>query len=306
MEYTEGDNVNLRGICDFLSSPDPNVQCVALQLLEHAAEWENTKFTECMSETFGPVAQLVLDDSQDIQVHCAALDTLKLFFASPRATDIVKSMIPRGIVDVVSTDLTSKESLVQLASVELLDAASQSKEILVEFVAAISLMSSLLPSMLPTTQVAALRVLEFSAGSSTHELVKVVADTFRYLIQPLSSPKTTVQIAALKVLEVGAVTTNHELVRAVKSILPALTKIVSSRETDVQTALRKVLETGAQLFDAETISPTLVHQSSDKSRSQIPALHNESQALQPVGQEGSVSVDPIDVGDTAILVLYYE
>jgi len=302
MEYTESDNANLRGICDFLSSPDPNVQCVALQLLEHAAEWENTKFTECMSETFGPVAQLVLDDSQDIQVHCAALDTLKLFFASPRATDFVKSTILRGIVDVVSTDLASKESLVQLASVELLDAASQSEEILVEFVAAISLISSLLPSMLPTTQVTALRVLESSAGSSTRELVKVVADTFHYLIQPLSSPETTVQIAALKVVEVGAGTKNYELARAIKAILPVLAKTLSSGETDVQIAVRKVLEVGAHLFDAETISPTLLPESSNKSKFQIPALHDESQASQPVGQEGVVSVDPIDVGDTGFVL----
>jgi len=245
MEYAEGDSVNLRGICDFLSSPDVNVQCVALQLLEHAAEWENTKFTQCMSETFGPVAELVLN-SRDIQVHCAALDTLKLFLASPRAIDIVKSMIPRGVVDVVSTDLNSTEPLVQLASVELLDAASQSKEILVEFVAAVSLISRLLPSMLPATQVTALRVLEISAGSGTHELIKVVANTFHYLIQPLSSPEITVQIAALKVVEVSAGTKNHELACAVKTILPVLMKIMSSGETDVQSAVRKVLEAGAQ------------------------------------------------------------
>jgi len=296
MEYTESDNVNLRGICDFLSSPDPNVQRVALQLLKHAAEWENTKFMECMSKTFGPVAQLVLDDSQDTQVHCAALDTLKLFLASPRATDVVKSMMPRGVVDVVSTDLNSKEPLVQLASVELLDAASQSEEVLVEFVAAISRISSLLPSMLPTTQVTALRVLEYSAGSITHELVKVVADTFYYLIQPLSSPETTVQIAALKVVEVGAGTKNPELARAVKTILPVLAKFLPSRETDVQTAVRKVLEAGAQLFDAETISSTFLPPSSDKSRFKSLAIHNESEASQPVGQEGGVSVDPIDTG----------
>jgi len=301
MEYTEGDSVNLRGICDFLSSPDPNVQCVALQLLEHAAEWENTKFTECMSETFGPVAQLVLD-SRDIQVHCAALDTLKLFLASPRATDIVKSMIPRGVVDVVSTDLNSTEPLVQLASVELLDAASQSEEILVEFVAAVSLISSLLPSMLPTTQVTALRVLEFSAGSSVHELVEVVADTFHYLIQPLSSPETTVQIAALKVVEVGVGTKNHELARAVKTILPMLANILSSGETEtnVQTAVRKMLEAGSQLFDAETISSTFLLESSNKSRFQIPALRSDSQASQPARAVRTILPNIQSSGETGV------
>jgi hypothetical protein len=205
IKYTDGNNFDLQGISDFLSSPDcnSNLRCAALQLLEHAAEWQSTNFAKYMSATFGPIAKLVLD-SRDIQVHCKALHTLKFFLASPHAADIVKSMIPRRVIDAVSDDLNSPEPLVQLASVELLDAAAQSEEILTEFVAAVSRISGALPSMPTTVQVTALRILEISVGSNTHELIEAVVDTFHHLKEPLSSPETTVQIASLKVLEVGA------------------------------------------------------------------------------------------------------
>ncbi|OJA20031.1 hypothetical protein AZE42_04468 [Rhizopogon vesiculosus] len=243
--YTEGNNFDLRGISNFLSSSsNQKMQCAALQLLEHAAEWQSTNFTECMSITFGPVAELVLD-SRDIQVHCAALDTLKLFLASPHVIDIVKSAMPRGVVDTVRDDLNSPEPLVQSASVELLDTAARSEDILVRFAAAVSRIPSVLPSMPTATQITALGVLEVSAGSSTYELLKAVADAFQFLIQPLSSPETTVQIAALKVLEAGAGTKDLELARAVKTILPILTEMQSSGETDVSSAARKVLGVGS-------------------------------------------------------------
>ncbi|OAX32469.1 hypothetical protein K503DRAFT_603519 [Rhizopogon vinicolor AM-OR11-026] len=249
IQYTEGNNFDLRGISDFLSSsPDQKLQCAALQLLEHAAEWQSTNFTECMSVTFGPVAELVLD-SRDIQVHCAALDTLKLFLASPHVIDIVKSVMPRGVVDAVCDDLNSPEPLVQSASVELLDTDARSEDILVIFAAAVSRISSVFPSMPTATQITALGVLEVSAGSSTHELLKAVADTLRFLIQPLSSPlsspETAVQIAALKVLEAGAGTKDPELARAVKTILPVLTETPFFGETDVFNAARKVLQVGS-------------------------------------------------------------
>ena len=237
----EGDNFDLRGVSDFLSSDpelDSKQQCAALHLLVHAAEWQNPNFTDNMSVTFGPVAKILLD-SQDNLVHYAALDTLKLFLASPRATDIVKLMITRPIVDVVSNDLNSSDPFIQSTSVELLDAAARSEDILVEFSAAVSRIPSLLPSMPPTTQVTALRVLEISAGSRTHELVKAVADNFRFLIQPLSSPDTTVQIAVLEVLEASARTTDPELAHAVKALLAA---VMAVSETDVRSDARKVLE----------------------------------------------------------------
>jgi hypothetical protein len=223
----------------------------------HAAEWQNPNFTDNMLVTFGPVAKILLD-SQDNLVHYAALDTLKLFLASPRATDIVKSMIPRRIVDVVSNDLNSSDPFVQLASVELLNAATHSEEILVEFAAAVSFISIALPSMPTATQVPALRVLEVSAGSPTYELVKAVAETFRYLYHPLSSPEPTVQIAVLKVLAAAARTKDPELAHVVKAFLPAVMEVESFSETDVCSAARKVLEAAAhndQLADTvETIS----------------------------------------------------
>ncbi|OAX31979.1 kinase-like protein [Rhizopogon vinicolor AM-OR11-026] len=257
-KYMEGNNFDLRGISNFLSStPDPNLQCAALQSLEHAAEWQSINFTECMSVIFDPVAKLL--DSGDSEVRYAALDTLKHFLGSPRATDIVKSMMLRRVVDVVCDNLNAPDPEVQLAAVELLDAATRFEEILVKFSAAVSRISSLLSSMPTATQVTALRVLEVCAGSSTPELVKAVADTFQSLIVPLSSPETTVQIATLKVLEAGARTKDPELYGAFKAISPVLTKIQSSCETDVRSAARTVLQTAAQndqLIDTVmTISP---------------------------------------------------
>jgi hypothetical protein len=242
MEYMKDDNFDLRGISASLSSLSPDLQCAALQLLEHAAEWDSINFAECMSVTFDPVVELL--DSQDSEVRYAALDTLKLFLASPRATDVVKSMIPR-LVDAVLDNLNSPDPLVQLASVELLDAAARSEEILVGFAVVVSRVPRALPSMPIATQVTALRILEVSAGSNIPELVKVVAGKFQYLSQPLSSPETTVQIAALKVLEAGTRTKDPELVRAVENILPELTKIQSSGGTDIRNAARKLLEWGA-------------------------------------------------------------
>ncbi|KAJ8587862.1 kinase-like protein [Rhizopogon salebrosus TDB-379] len=239
LKYTEGDHFDLQGISGFLSSPDPNLQCAALQMLEHAAEWESTNFTECMPVTFGPVSDLL--DSQNLQVHCAALDTLKLFLASPHAADSIQSMMPR-VANAVFNDLSSSESLVRVGSMELLEAAARSEEILVEFAAAISHISSILPSMPITTQVAALGVLEVSAGSNSHDLVKVVADTFQSFTQALFSPETIVQIAVLEVLEAGLGTESNEFHRAVTAVLPVLANIISSGESDVQTVARRVLE----------------------------------------------------------------
>jgi hypothetical protein len=242
IEYITGDNFDLRDISAYLSSPSPDVQCAALQLLEHAAEWESINFAECMSVTFGSVVKLL--DSRDSEVRYAALDTLKLFLTSPRAIDVVKSMIPR-LVDAVLDNLNSPDPLVQLASVELLDAAARSEEILVWFAVVVSRVPRVLPFMPIATQVTALRVLEVSTGSNTPELVKAVTRTFQCLSQPLSSPETTVQIAALKVLEAGTRTKDPELARAVKSILPELTKIQSSSGTDFRNAAKKILEWGA-------------------------------------------------------------
>jgi len=242
-KYMEGNSFDLRGIGEFLSFPGlhPNLQCAALQLLEHAAEWQSTNFTECISVTFGPVANLVLD-SREIQVRCAALDTLRLFLESPRATDIVKSMIPRGVVDAVSKDLDFPEPHVQLASVELLEVAAQSEEILIEFATAASHISSALPSMPIATQVTALRALETGVRANIHEFFKALADELHHLKKPLSSPDATIQIATLKVLEDSAQSKDPDLFRAVQTLLPDVKYILLFGKTDLHSAASRVME----------------------------------------------------------------
>jgi hypothetical protein len=243
MKCMEGGHFDLRGISSFFSSPDPNIQCAALQMLEHAAEWESTNFTECMPVTFGPVSELL--NSKNLRVHCAALDILKLFLASPHAVDTIQTMIPR-VATAVFNDLSSSELLVRMGSAELLEAAAQSEEILVQFAAAISHISSVLPSMPTATQVAALGVLEVSAGSDSHDLVKAVADTCQSFTRALFSPETTVQIAVLEVLEAGLGAKSMELHRVVTAVLPVLADIMSSGAPDVQTVARRVLEAGTR------------------------------------------------------------
>jgi hypothetical protein len=238
MKCMEGGHFDLRGISSFFSSPDPNIQCAALQMLEHAAEWESTNFTECMPVTFGPVSELL--DSKNLRVHCAALDILKLFLVSPHAVDTIQTMIP-CVATAVFNDLSSSELLVRMGSVELLEAAAQSEEILVQFAAAISHISSVLPSMPTATQVAALGVLEVSAGSNSHDLVKAIADTCRSFTRALFSPETDVQIAVLEVLKAGLGAKSMELHRAVTAVLSVLVNLISSGELDVQTVARRVL-----------------------------------------------------------------
>jgi hypothetical protein len=287
VEYMEGNNFDLRGISVFLSSPSPIVQRAALQLLEHAAAWESNNFAECMSATFGPVAKLL--DSQDSEVRFAALDTLKLFLASPRATDIVKPMMPR-LVDALLDNLNSPDNLAQLASVELLDAAARSEDILVEFATVVSCISDILPTMPTATQVIALRVLEVSAKSNAPELVKAVAETFQSFEQSLFSPETTVQIAALKALAASAGTNDPDLAGTVKSILPVLKKIMFFDKSDVRDAAREVLTAAAYnklLSDANaTILPTVLPSSSDKTRIQS-TFQKKLQASRSVGHPRS-------------------
>jgi hypothetical protein len=286
VEYMEGNNFDLRGISVFLSSPSPIVQRAALQLLEHAAAWESNNFAECMSATFGPVAKLL--DSQDSEVRFAALDTLKLFLASPRATDIVKPMMPR-LVDALLDNLNSPDNLAQLASVELLDAATRSEDILVGFATVVACISDILPTMPTATQVTALRVLEVSAKSNAPELIKAVAETFQSFEQSLFSPETTVQIAALKVLAAGAGTNDPELAGAVKAILPVL-EILSFDESDVWNAAGEVQTAAAYnklLSDANaTILPTVLPSSSDKTRIQG-TFQKKLQASRSVGHPRS-------------------
>jgi len=232
----EGNNFDLRGIGNLLASTELyHLQCAGLQLLEHAAKWQKTNFNECTSVTFGPVADLLLD-SRDIQVHCAALDTLQLFLESPHATDIVKSMMPRGVVDVVSNDLNSPEPDVQLASVELLEVAARSKEIRNEFAVPISRISGALPSMPAATQVTALRVIELCMGSNEHEIIKALAANSPHLKEPLSSPEDIVQNAALKVSEASARSEDPDISRAAQPLLWDVRNILSSGETDLSSA----------------------------------------------------------------------
>jgi len=239
IQYTEGIHFDLQRITGLLTSLDPNQQCAALLLLNHAAEWESANFTESVSVTFRPVVELLLD-SKNLQVHCAALDTLKHFLASPNNVDIAKPMMP-FILYTVLNDLNSPQ---QLASIELINAATQSEEILVEFAPAISRLSTLLSSMPAATQVTALRVLEVSVGSNIHELVKAVTSTFQFLIHPLLSPETVVQAAALKVFEASVGTETWEASLAAVILLQILAGTLPSGKTDAQRAARKVLEEG--------------------------------------------------------------
>ena len=240
-KYMEDNNFNLRGICNSLSSPDLSLKFASLQLLEHAAKWQKTNFIECISVTFGPVANLVLD-SRDIQVHCAALDTLKLFLESPHATDIVISSMPRGVVDTVSNDLNSPDPDVQLASVGLLEVAARSEEIFNEFAAPVSHISSALSSMPTVTQV---RVIEFGAGSNEHEILKALAASFHHLKELPSSPEVINQATTLKVLEASARTKDPDLSRAVQTLLPDVKKLLLSGKTELSSAARRVLEVDA-------------------------------------------------------------
>ena len=208
-------------------------------MLNHAAEWESANFTESVSVTFRPVVELLLD-SKNLQVHCAALDTLKRFLASPNNVDTVKPMMP-FILYAVLNDLNSPQ---QLAAIELIDAATQSEEILVEFAPAISHLYTLLSSMSATTQVTALRVLEVSVGSNTHELVMAVTRTFQFLIHPFFSPETIVRAAALKVLEASVGTKTWEDSLAAVNHLQILTGTLPFGDTDAQSTARKVLEEG--------------------------------------------------------------
>jgi hypothetical protein len=185
------------------------------------------------------VVELLLN-SKNLQVHCAALDTLKRFLASPNNVGIVKPMMP-FILYTVLNDLNSPQ---QLASIELINAATQSEEILVEFAPAISRLSTLLSSMPAATQVTALRVLKVSAGSNMRELAKAVTNTFQCLIHPLLSPETTVQTAALKVLEASVGTKTREVSLAAVIFLQILAGTLPSGETDAQSTARKVLEEG--------------------------------------------------------------
>jgi hypothetical protein len=41
IKYTEGNHFDLQGVSGFPSSPDTNLQCAALKLLEHAAGSES-------------------------------------------------------------------------------------------------------------------------------------------------------------------------------------------------------------------------------------------------------------------------
>ncbi|OJA20032.1 hypothetical protein AZE42_04459 [Rhizopogon vesiculosus] len=248
IQYTEGNNFDLREISGFLSSSNnQKLQCAALQFPGHAAEWQSPDFTECMSLTFGPAAELVLD-YRDIKVHCAALDTLQLSWHLHMPLTSSNRWCPAVLLTLfvmISTPLNPWSSRLPWNCLTLPhDPKTSLSDLLPLFCASLVFFPLCQPP--PNFQIAALRVLEVSAGSSTYELLKAVADTFQFLIQPLYSPETAVQIAALKVLEAGAGTKDPELARAVKTIPPALTKIQSSGESDVSSAARKVLDVGSQ------------------------------------------------------------
>ncbi|KAJ8581369.1 hypothetical protein M405DRAFT_626472 [Rhizopogon salebrosus TDB-379] len=189
----------------------------------------------------------------------------------------MQSMIPR-VATAVSNDLSSSEPLVRMGSVELLEAAAQSEEILVEFAAAISHISSVLPSMPTATQVAALGVLEVSAGSNSHDLVKAVADTCQSFTQALFSPETTVQIAVLEVLEAGLGTKSKELYRAVTAVFPVLAGIISFGKPDVQVAARRVFEAGTRSFALNLLSTDspLSRHSSRRDNQSVTSTHSSS------------------------------
>jgi len=270
LKCVEDEDFDLGAIINFLSSAgSPYLQCAALQLLEHAAESQYTNFTTCTSVTLGPVAKLVLE-SRDIQVRCAALNTLQLFLAVPHATGIVKSEDFLGVAAAISNDIISREPDVQVAAVELLDVIAQSKVVLTEFAVVISRISSALTSMPTATQVTALKILEISAGSNIRELVQAVAHTFHYLTQPIFSPETSIHIAALRVLEGGARTKNPDLARTVKTISLVVKTLHFSGKIDYHNTAGPALEVG---------------------------IHNDLQASWSVSQASDMIVNSISVRD---------
>jgi hypothetical protein len=245
---------DLKKISGFLlSDNDLDVQRGALELLGDAAESEKENFTETMSVTFGPVARLL--SSPDCNVHWGALHVLKFFFLFGYQAEAAKS-----VVHILLLHIQSPESDMQLASVEVLDAAAQSEAI--EVVApTLPALVGLLSSLCTNVRDAALRVLVISARkpklrnafrsaldvmnsqdfllllSTNHAGIKIALldalddrtrhdDTlFEAVVGPLSSGDTAIQIPAQKVL--NAIKSN----KAVTATSPVLVEPLSPDET---------------------------------------------------------------------------
>jgi hypothetical protein len=251
LQCTNNSHLDLQRISEFLGSDDSNVQCAALQLLEHAAEWEKEYFIESMSITFHPAAHLL--SSSEAQVHWAALHVLKFFLASGYDAEAVKSVVPD-----VLRHLLSREPDVQLASVEVLDAAVQSQRnnIWSALAPAFSGIASVLPSMLPAIQIAALGVLEAGVKCAAKELQEAIAPTLPAVVQLLSSGGADVQRTAVDLLVICAGSPNAKLVESVMDTLPALT-LLSSGSTATADAAQKVLAAYANSHNARLVRVTL-------------------------------------------------
>jgi len=247
LECSKVSPLDLQRISKFLSpdDDDPDVQRAALQLLGHAAEWENENFAKFMSVTFDSVAHLL--SSLDFRVQWGALDVLKMFFWSGYHDEGVTSVVPSVLLH-----LQSPETDVQLASVELLDAAARSTttELVRVVVPTLPTLVQLLSSKCIDVRDAALGVLIVSArtstGSNIEELAEAVAATLPALVQFLSSGDIEVEIAVLEVLEAIAESRNGKLAEAVGSTVPAIAQMLFSPHTRGQISALKVLEVGAR------------------------------------------------------------
>ena len=230
LKYSEFSLFDLKKISEFLSSDDDlDVQRGALELLGDAAESEKENFTETMSVTFGPVARLL--SSPDCNVHWGALRVLKFFFLFGYQAEAAES-----VARILLLHLQSPESDVQLASVEVLDAAAQSEAI--DVVAPIlPTLIELLSSLCTIARDAALRVLVISARKPK------LRNAFRFalnavnsqdLLPLLSTDNADIKIAVLDALDDR---TRH----FDDTLLEAVVGLLSSGDTAVQITAQKVL-----------------------------------------------------------------
>ena len=239
LECSKVSPLDLDKISGFLSpnDNDPDVQRGALELLEQAAESEKENFTKSMPVTFDRVVCLL--SSPNVKVHWGALYVLKFFFLSGYEPEAVDS-----VVHSVLRHLQSPESDVQLASVEVLDAAARSEAI--EVVApTVPALVGLLSSGCTEVRDAALRVLIIIALEP--KLISAFRSTLNTIslqnFPPLlSTDNADIEIAALHILEDRARLFDDTLVEAVTSILPAVVRLLSSTEMAIRIAAQKVLD----------------------------------------------------------------
>ena len=238
---------DLKKISGFLLSDDDlDVQRGALELLGDAAESEKENFTETMSVTFGPVARLL--SSPDCNVHWGALHVLKFFFLFGYQAEAAES-----VVHVLLLHIQSPESDVQLASVEVLDAAAQSEAI--EVVApTLPALVGLLSSLCTNVRNAALRVLIISARKPK------LRNAFRSALNAMNSQDLLLLLstdnAGIKIAVLDAL--DNRTRHFDNTLLEAVVGLLSSGDTAIQIPAQKVLNAIKSNKAVTATSPVLV------------------------------------------------